>query len=44
MKVGINPKTKFEGVEPLDADFKADDKKYNQDKIINYLKLKDLER
>lgn len=40
MKVGINPKTKFEGVEPLDADFKADDKKYNQGKIAEVFETK----
>ena len=40
MKVGINPKTKFEGVEPLDADFKADDKKYNQGKIAQVFETK----
>ena len=40
MKEGINPKTKFEGVEPLDADFKADDKKYNQGKIAEVFETK----
>ena len=40
MKVGIEPTTKFEGVEPLDADFKADDKKYNQGKIAEVFETK----
>ena len=40
MKVGIKPKTKFEGVEPLDADFKADDKKYNQGEIAKVFETK----
>ena len=40
MKVGIEPTTKFEGGEPLDADFKADDKKYNQGKIAEVFETK----